>query len=231
MKKENQIKLIIGLNILFAALTIITDALYINLGNPYVFKTIASLTFVIWSLLNLILMFTFKHTLNKKFMVFMFIVQILACLGDIFLIFNFILGAVFFALGHILFFVAYLFLQKFKPFDLLFILGAIAISLIIIFVSNVNLGSYTPLVLIYAIIISTMLGKSTTIFKGNKLIASVIFIGSLLFYLSDMFLMFNVFGGVGRVASILCLAFYYPAEFVLASSIGIVGIVSAIKNK
>ncbi len=99
MKKENQIKLLIGLNILFLILTIITDALYINIGKPYTFKTLASVTFVVWSLINLMLMFAFKHTLNKKFMIFMFLGQIFACLGDIFLIFNFILGAVFLHLG------------------------------------------------------------------------------------------------------------------------------------
>lgn len=226
MKKENQIKLLIGLNILFLILTIITDALYINIGKPYTFKTLASVTFVVWSLINLMLMFAFKHTLNKKFMIFMFLGQIFACLGDIFLIFNFILGAVFFALGHILFFTSYLFLQKFKWWDLLYIAIAILISISIILISKVNFGDLGILVYLYAIIISAMVGKSATLFKGNKIIALVIFSGSLMFFLSDMFLMFNVFGNMGRTFSILCLAFYYPAEFVLASSIGVVGLCS-----
>ena len=89
----------------------------------------------------------------------------------------------------------------------------------------------TLLVLLYALIISVMVGKSATLFKGNKIIACVIFIGSLMFYLSDMFLMFNVFGNMGKIFSILCLVFYYPAEYVLASSIGVVEIISSLKKE
>ena len=226
MKKENQIKLFIGLNILFLILTIITDVLYINNGNPYTFKTLASVTFVVWSLINLVLMLVFKNKLNKKFMIFMFIGQIFACLGDIFLIFDFILGAAFFALGHILFFISYLFLQKFKWWDLLYIAVAILVSVVIILISGVNFGDLGVLVYIYAFIISAMVGKSATLFRGNKMIALTIFAGSLMFFLSDMFLMFCVFGNMGVIFDILCLAFYYPAEFVLASSIGVVGLCS-----
>ena len=110
--------------------------------------------------------------------------------------------------------------------DLICIVGAIAISLTVIFVTKVELGSMLPLIIAYAVIISTMVGKSLTLFKGNKIIATVVFVGSLMFFLSDMFLMFTIFGGMGRIGDVLCLAFYYPAEFVLASSIGVVGLVN-----
>lgn len=224
--ENKQTKILIILNLIFLCLTILTDLLYLKLYNPYVFKTLASVTFVVWSLVNLSLMFAFKKTVNKKFMILMFIGQVFACAGDILLIDNFMVGAIAFAIGHIFFFVSYLFLQKFKLLDLIFIIIAIGISLAIIFISKINLGSMLPLIIAYAVVISTMLGKSITLFKGNKLQATVIFVGSLMFFLSDLFLMFTIFGGMGRVGDILCLAFYYPAEFVLASSIGVVGLTS-----
>ena len=83
MERKKQIKIITILNAMFLCLTILTDVLYLELLTPYVFKTIASVTFVVWSLINLILMFAFKNTLNKKFMVLLFVGQIFACLGDV----------------------------------------------------------------------------------------------------------------------------------------------------
>ncbi len=230
MKKENQIKLFIALNIVFFILSVITDVLYMNLHQPYIFKTLASVTFVVWSLINLTLMFVFKNTINKKFMIFMFIGQIFACIGDILLIDFFIIGACFFAISHIFFFVSYFFLQKFKWQDLIYIVTTIIFSIAFILISKVDLGSLAILVFIYAIVISTMLGKSLTLFKGSKIIASVIFIGSLMFYLSDLFLMLNIFGNVSFNADAFCLIFYYPAEFVLASSVGVVGLISSKNN-
>lgn len=44
-------------------------------------------------------------------------------------------------------------------------------------------------------------------------------LGSLLFFLSDLMLLFNVFGDVSRIFDIMCLVFYYPAEVLLAISI------------
>ena len=63
-----------------------------------------------------------------------------------------------------------------------------------------------------------MLGKSATLFLGNMKIATIIFIGSLMFYLSDMFLMLALYSDLVG-GTVLCLSFYYPAEFILASSV------------
>ncbi len=91
----------------------------------------------------------------------------------------------------------------------------------IISLSSVELGRNQSLVIIYAIIISCMLGKSITLLRNKTVVSFVIFTGSLMFFLSDMFLMFSMFGNGGRLFSILCLSFYYPAEYILATSIGI----------
>ena len=77
-------------------------------------------------------------------------------------------------------------------------------------------------VIVYSVIISMMLSKSI----GNlyakdmsKFAKWLIFVGSLMFFLSDACLLFHIFAGWGRWIDVLCLAFYYPAEIVLASSI------------
>ena len=214
------------INAFFLITTIVFDVLYIKKGNPYVFKTIASVNFVLCALVNLILVFKLKLVTNKKFVIFLFVGQFFAMLGDIVLIDFFIIGGILFAVGHVFYFISYCFIKPLKWLDLAFILGTIAISLIIIFTSKINLGSNMPLVLGYATIISCMLGKSATLFLGNIKIASIVFIGSLMFYLSDMFLMFTIFGEMGRVGSILCLAFYYPAEYILATSISAVSLLT-----
>lgn len=220
--KNKKILALIIVNVLFLVATIVTDILYITKGNEYVFKTLASGVFVLCSLVNMSLMFIYKNAINKPFIILMVIGQIFAFAGDVLLIDHFIIGAISFAVGHIFYFIAYCFLQKFKWLDLAFIGGAIALSLIIIFVSKINLGSNLPLILGYALVISCMLGKSATLFLSNVKIGAIIFTGSLMFYLSDMFLMFTRFGPLGRTGSILCLSFYYPAEFILAMSISAV---------
>ncbi|MBE7082442.1 MAG: lysoplasmalogenase [Clostridiales bacterium] len=213
---------IILINMFFLVSTIITDILYLELGNAYVFKTIASVNFVLCALINLILIFAFKFTTNKKFIIFLFIGQIFACLGDILLIDYFMIGAILFAIGHIFYLVSFYFLKPFKWTDLAFIFGTVAISLIVIFASGINLGNMLPLVIAYAVVISCMLGKSFTLFRLDKNIGTIITFGTVLFFLSDMFLMFNVFGGMGGVFDVLCLATYYPAEYFLAISISVV---------
>ena len=51
----------------------------------------------------------------------------------------------------------------------------------------------------------------------------MIMLGSLMFFLSDLMLLFNVFADVSRVFDILCLVLYYPAEILLAISISYSG--------
>ncbi|MBQ7884840.1 MAG: lysoplasmalogenase [Clostridia bacterium] len=221
MNKKQFITLITVNSILFVSM-VITDILYM-LNGGLGLKSLASSVFVLTSLINLILMFVYKKTASKGFIIILFIGQIFAMLGDILLEINFMLGAIFFAIGHIFYFISYCFIKKFCWKDLLFIGGAILISLSVILLSKIDLGSMAPLIFGYAIVISCMLGKSATLILQDKKIGFYIFIGSLMFYLSDMFLMFRLFGGMGKIGSVLCLAFYYPAEFVLATSIAIVG--------
>ena len=227
---KKQFWTLFGVNLFLFVAMVITDVLYIVYGGLTI-KSIASSVFVLTSLVNLILMFIYKNTLNKAFMIVLFIGQVFAMLGDIFLEIHFVIGAALFAVGHVFYFASYCTLKKPRWADLIYIGIAILISAIVIFVSKIELGSMAPLIIAYAFIISCMLGKSATLIANNKKTGIFIFVGSLMFYLSDMFLMFRLFGGLGKVGSVLCLSFYYPAEFILALSITIVGCLIKEKEK
>lgn len=193
---------------------------------PYIFKTTASVLFVILGIINFI--FVFKLDQRKSlFKYFMLLGLVFACLGDIVLIDYFIYGAMLFAIGHVFFFVSYSILNKINWKDLVISLAIFAVALIIILALPIfDYKGMLPIVIVYALIISFMLGKAISNYvfmKEYKIENLIIMIGSLLFFLSDLMLLFNVFGVVSEIAheifDNLCLILYYPAEFVLASSI------------
>ena len=62
--------------------------------------------------------------------------------------------------------------------------------------------------------ISNLFDKELT-----KLSKWSIFIGSLCFFLSDLCLLFRIFANLGVVFSVLCLVLYYPAEWILGTTI------------
>lgn len=220
---KKQFWILFGMNLFLFVAMVTSNILYITqstIGN----KALASSVFVCTSLFNLILMLAYRKTTYKKFMILLFVGQVFAMLGDIFLNIYFVVGGILFAVGHIFYFIAYCFIKKFNWRDLIYIVTTIAISFAIIFISKVDISNMGLLIFAYAIIISFMLGKSATLIACEWKTGLYIFVSSLFFYLSDVFLMFNVFGHMGRTFSLLCLAFYYPAEYMLGLSISIVGL-------
>ena len=221
MKKISKISLF---NIVFLILTIISDLCYMFINtSEYITKTIASLIFVIGGMVNLIYVLKNKENYASfpLFKWFMMIGLIFACMGDLFLIDIFEAGVIFFALGHVFYFISFLFIQKFKLKDLICCLSLSVISaLIILLYKGFEFNGLLPLILVYAIVISFMVGKAVSNFieiktKENLLVS----IGTIMFFLSDLFLLFRLFANFGRIGSVLCLIFYYPAQFLLAFSI------------
>ena len=212
-------------NIILAVAILVMDVCLIVLGNAYVFKSIASALFVVSGISNLVFAIMAKEERNKLFKYFMTIGLVFACIGDILLIDGayFIEGAIFFAIGHVFFFVGYSLLQKLCWRDLIIGLIIFAIALVVILAVPVfEFQNMLAIVIVYAFIISFMLGKaiSNAFSKEYKIGNLIILIGSLLFFLSDLMLLFNVFTNFDtNVFSILCLALYYPAEILLACSI------------
>ena len=143
--------------------------------------------------------------------------------GDIAINYNFIAGAVIFALGHIFYFSAYTKLVKFSAKDLiciliLFVPSALFLAFAPIF--NFDSSVLPGVCIAYAFIISLMTGKSVSnlIFRPSS-VTLVTAMGSLLFFFSDFMLAFRVFADAPRIFDWLCLMTYFPAQSVIAHSV------------
>lgn len=151
-----------------------------------------------------------------------FVGLVFAMLGDVILEVHFITGAVLFAIGHVMFFISYGMLEKFSYKDLIY--GGVIFVPSLLFMVLAPFFEYGGvgmeiICVIYALIISLMVGKAiANVAKNRSLLNIIIMIGSIMFFLSDLMLLLNVFGGL-PVVGIICLALYYPAEFLLAFAI------------
>lgn len=226
---EKREKLSVIINIIFALLILCADFVFIFSSiSSYITKTTASLLFVLCGVFNFVYWFKkIKQSGNLNFAITLLVGLFFAMLGDIFLIDFFVLGAGLFALGHVLFFVSFCFLIKFSLKDIL--IGILIFALVlalIVFYPHFVFDGMMPLVIVYALIISLMLGKavSNLFKKQNFKECLVIFIGALLFFVSDAMLLFYVFAHKVFVFDLICLLTYYPAEFILAFSIYFAGV-------
>lgn len=209
-------------NLTFGVFIVIATVLYmLNIMSPYFIKSLDSILFVLCGFFNLILLYKFRKTSGIWKSFFMMLGLIFACIGDIVLIGNFVLGAIFFAIGHVWFLVYFYALQKFNYKDIL--IGGIIFLislLLILFLPVFNFGDFLAIVIVYALIISMMLGKAFSNFLCKMNIQNlVVFIGAFLFFFSDLMLVFDNFSTLSGVFGYLCLSTYYPAEFLLAISI------------
>ena len=218
MKKSQLI-----LNIIFASLIIVWDILYTFVFKyNLLVKSITSAIFVIMGIVNLVFAIKTRPN-NLKFPIIMVVALTLAMIGDIAINLIFELGAGFFAIGHIFYFVAYCQLAKFKWKDLLYGLAIfVPVLALILFVPIFDFGgNFLKIVCIaYAAIISCMVSKSiSNQIQEKSLLNLIILIGSILFCVSDLMLLFDCFTSLPAIMGILCLATYYPAQIFLAYSI------------
>jgi hypothetical protein len=186
-------------------------------------KSVTSILFVIIGLINLIFILkTANH--YRRFATIMFIGLVFAMLGDIVLEIKgyFIHGAALFAIGHIFYFASYCFIAKFTWKDL--IPGTIIFIpalLFIVFAPIFNFGAILMEIvcIIYALIISLMLGKAiSNLIREKNLLNILLVIGSALFMFSDLMLLISRFAGI-PLFSHFCILTYYPAQCVLSHSL------------
>lgn len=185
-------------------------------------KTICSVGFAVFGTINLI--FTFLYNRKKlNFAALMTVGLILAMLGDITIHDNFIGGAALFAGGHVCYFFGQCVLMGWQKRDLIpsavLLIGAGSFLLLcplLDFGNQVN----QIVCLVYALIISMMTGKAISNFlRERNAVTAVLLCGCVLFFFSDLMLVFNWFMDTGRITAILCMATYYPAESLLAHAI------------
>ena len=213
-------KLFLVTNLVTFLAILIGDVFFIETGSLLA-KGLASACFVLLGGINLI--YALKNKGNKKFCIVMLVGLFFGMMGDILLEIEFITGAILFAIGHVIYFVAYCVLEKLHWLDL--IAGLIVFAsaaLVILFAPIFDFGGNVMkiLCLVYALFISLMLGKSTVnFFRNRNKLNLILFVGSILFFFSDLMLLINNFSNVMDCALILCLSTYYPAQTLLAFSL------------
>ena len=212
-------KKFVAANAMMLALTLTFDVWYM-FGGGLLAKSIASLMFVGAGTINLV--YCIREKTNLTFPIWMIVALTCAMLGDIFLVLNFYLGTAVFAIGHIFYFVSYSKLVKINRRDVICGLSISVIALsIILFTPFLDFGGafMQGVCCAYALIISFMVGKAiSNLLNENNHVNTIIVIGSILFFISDLMLMLDLFGNI-PAASYLCLGTYYPAQFLLASSL------------
>ncbi len=213
-------------NLALVLLILLGDALYIYYGiytpvNALWIKSVTSALFVVLGAVNLFFAAKFK-VLNLKFGIFMLCGLVFAMLGDIVLNIHFIGGAILFAVGHVFFFVSYCFLAKVHWKDFCYGLAIFLPSVLLITLAPIfDFGGILMEIvcIVYALIISLMVGKALSNLITLKDATSwIVFAGSVLFFISDLMLLLNVFAHLPPIVDILCLVTYYPAEILLAVS-------------
>lgn len=209
------------INIFITIAVFIGNYFYQSLGFSYPIKIMCSSGFAIMGMINMC--YARKCLEDKKVMIFMTLGLVFAFLGDVAINPNFILGVIFFALGHVFFVISYLTYKELKKLDIILsgALGAFAITFILVFpyiLFEVEVLKYV--VLVYATIISVMVGKSVgNAIRDKSVFTGIIAVGSVLFFISDMMLLLAWFSTIeGRWTSNVCMAAYYPALCLLAGS-------------
>ena len=182
MKKSQ--KILLAVNLLIVSAILVLNYFYQSNGFDFTLKCVCSGLFALLGVINLICALTTKAD-NKKFYIGMSAGLILAFLGDYLIGYDFIIGAATFALGHVCFVVAYCFMQKMQKLDYL-ISGVLFLGCLIFLLFCPLLTFEVPIFrivcIVYALIISTMLGKAIGNFvrvknavNGTIAVASVLF--------------------------------------------------------
>ncbi len=209
------------LNVIMILATLVVGFCYLEFGGIVV-KGAAGLSFTALGAVNLLFAYR-SGAKSKKFALYMTLGLFTCFVADVVLNIEFIIGALIFAAGHVLYFVAYTQLVRFKLSDLVptAVLFAATASFII-FAPILDFGS--PLMfgvcLLYALIISFMCGKALSLWWGARTFSNLLLaIGCVLFVFSDTMLVVDIFGNGSRIFAILCLSSYYPAQALLGHTV------------
>lgn len=208
-------------NIIIVSAILVLNYFYQSNGFDFTLKCICSGAFALLGVINLIYALVSKAD-NKRFYIEMSVGLVLAFLGDVLIGYDFIIGAATFALGHICFVVAYCFVQKMQRLD--YIIGGVLFLGCVIFLLFCPLLTFEVAVfrivcIVYALIISTMLGKAAGNFVRDRNVTNgIIATASILFFFSDLMLVLDWFIGLWNWTDHACMGTYYPALCMLAFS-------------
>ena len=208
------------LNVLLIAATLVSAVYYYTHGGLFL-KGLTSSGFALLGVVNL----AYTARTNKGALPFAALMAaglLFSMAGDIVLNLNFIPGALIFALGHLLYFTAYCAHTRFRPSDLVPIGVMFALSVMILQLLPLDFGSALMewVCMGYGLVISCMLGKAAANFiRERTLVSTLLAVGSILFYFSDLMLCLGKFGSAPDITDALCLFTYYPAQCLLAHTV------------
>ena len=143
--------------------------------------------------------------------------------ADVLLGVDFFVGIGVFALGHVLYLIAFYSLEKVCFRDLWIIGPLTAISVFVVIGTPwicVTDPILRKLLLGYAVIIAAMLGKAiSNLISSPSPYRWLLALGGLLFWFSDLMLAIDIFGQPSRLTWILCSYTYWPAQTIIAHSL------------
>lgn len=217
MKKTQN--LMLAINIAIISSIFVLNYFYQSNGFDFTLKCICSGSFALLGIINFMYAL-FTKADNKNFYIGMLAGLMLAFLGDVLIGYDFIIGAATFALGHICFTVAYCFIQRMQKLDYaisaILFLGCF-LFLLLCPLLTFEVPVFRVVCIVYALIISTMLGKAIGNFVREKnLVNGTIATASALFFFSDLMLVFDRFIGLWSWTDHACMGTYYPALCFLA---------------
>ena len=206
------------INLLLLAGSIICLIDYVMPGG-WATKAMTSSWFVIIGLVNL--SYAFIERISKISFAFVIVTGLVfGMLADIMLGKNFILGIVLFACGHIAYLIGFFLLIKPNRRDMICSVPVAIVSVIAVIGTpfiQIEDPILEKMLIGYAIIIAAMLGKAIANYRTDKAVSNkLIFIGSIMFWFSDLMLAFNMFGDGGQLAGRLCSFTYWPGQCILA---------------
>ena len=215
-------KIMPAVNALVICTIFVMNYFYQSNGFDFTLKCICSGSFALLGVINLCHAVAVKQN-GRQFHVAMCIGLILAFLGDVLIGYDFIVGAATFALGHICFVVAYCFTQKMQKLD--YVLSGVLFLGCLIFLLfcpllRFDVAVFRIVCIVYALIISTMLGKAIGNFVRKRTpVNGTIAAASALFFFSDLMLVFDWFIGLWSWTDHACMGTYYPALCFLALAV------------
>ena len=189
-----------------------------------VLKTTASLFFVLTGLCGYI-----KSKSNRRFTQLMLVALICSMAGDVLLAIEknqgilFVLGVAAFATTHVLYAVSFCRACRVRQKDVIASLILFAGCVVLLCVGTFDFQGLFPVLLGYAMVISFMTVKALSLYNcrnGRERAVWLIMVGSVLFLLSDMVLLFWLFGiGVPKEVQSVCWLLYYPAQGCIAAAL------------
>lgn len=209
----------LAVNAVIISAIFILNYFYQRNGFDFTLKCICSGSFALLGITNLCYAVATKQD-NKHFYVGMALGLLLAFLGDVLIKYDFIVGAATFALGHICFVIAYCFTFRMCKLDYM-LSGALFLGCLIFLLFcpllTFDVAIFRIVCIVYALIISTMLGKALgNYIREKNLVNGTIALASVLFFFSDLMLVFDWFIGLWDWTSNACMGTYYPALCLLA---------------